>query len=130
MLAVYHVARVSVAARRWLPQPHSTSKMDRATDADLANKMANTINASARLRKTYTPVNIASARRADEARRISPLKGSKGSVASCKPKFTAAYRTAERREYGHRLFGAPRQSSKEGLKRASLAAVSTRPCVN
>jgi hypothetical protein len=38
------------------------------TDADLANKMANTINASARLRKTYTPVNIVSVRRVDEAR--------------------------------------------------------------
>jgi hypothetical protein len=38
------------------------------TDADLANKMANTIDASARLRKTYTPVNIVSVRRVDEAR--------------------------------------------------------------
>jgi hypothetical protein len=38
------------------------------TDADLANKMANTINASARLRKTYTPVNVVSVRRVDEAR--------------------------------------------------------------
>jgi hypothetical protein len=87
--------------RRWLPQPYSTSKMDRdfreireqvfgpdehrqvadmrcsgaveadaggTTDADLANKMANTINASARLRKTYTPVNVVSVRRVDEAR--------------------------------------------------------------
>jgi hypothetical protein len=34
----------------------------------LANKMANTINASARLRKTYTPVNVASVRWVDEAR--------------------------------------------------------------
>jgi hypothetical protein len=87
--------------RRWMPQPYSTSKMDRdfreireevfgaeehrqladmrrsgaveadaggTTDADLANKMANTINASARLRKTYTPVNVVSVRRVDEAR--------------------------------------------------------------
>jgi len=38
------------------------------TDADLANKMANTINASARLRKTYTPVNMVSVRRVDKAR--------------------------------------------------------------
>jgi hypothetical protein len=38
------------------------------TDADLSNKMANTINASARLRKTYTPVNVVSVRRVDEAR--------------------------------------------------------------
>jgi hypothetical protein len=38
------------------------------TDSDLANKMANTINASARLRKTYTPVNVVSVRRVDEAR--------------------------------------------------------------
>src|SRR5262249_41122262 len=38
------------------------------TDEDLANKMANTINASARLRKTYTPVNVVSVRRVDEAR--------------------------------------------------------------
>jgi hypothetical protein len=39
-----------------------------ADDADLSNKMANTINASARLRKTYTPVNVESVRRVDEAR--------------------------------------------------------------
>ena len=38
------------------------------TDADLSNKMANTINASARLRKTYNPVNVVSVRRVDEAR--------------------------------------------------------------
>jgi hypothetical protein len=38
------------------------------TDSDLANKMANTINAPARLRKTYTPVNVVSVRRVDEAR--------------------------------------------------------------
>src|SRR5262245_41020937 len=86
--------------RRWLPQPYSTSKMDRdfreiravvfgkdeqrqladmrrsgaveadaggTTDTDLSNKMANTINASARLRKTYKPVNVVSVRRVDEA---------------------------------------------------------------
>jgi hypothetical protein len=39
------------------------------TDADLSNKMANTISASARLRKTYTPVNVVSVRRVDEARK-------------------------------------------------------------
>lgn len=39
-----------------------------ATVEDLSNKMANTINASARLRKTYTPVNVVSALRVDEAR--------------------------------------------------------------
>jgi hypothetical protein len=88
--------------RRWLPQPYTTSKMDRdfrevraevfgkeehrqladmrrsgaveadaggTSDADLANKMANTIHASSRLRKTYTPVNLVSVRRVDEARR-------------------------------------------------------------
>jgi hypothetical protein len=38
------------------------------TDADLSNKMANTLSASNRLRKTYNPVNIASVRRVDEAR--------------------------------------------------------------
>jgi hypothetical protein len=38
------------------------------TDADLSNKMANTISASARLRKTYTPVNVVSVRRVDAAR--------------------------------------------------------------
>lgn len=35
---------------------------------DLSNKMANTIKASARLRKTYAPVNVPSVRRVDEAR--------------------------------------------------------------
>ena len=39
------------------------------TDADLSNKMANTIAASNRLRKTYTPVNVVSVRRVDEARK-------------------------------------------------------------
>jgi len=38
------------------------------TDTDLSNKMANTISASTRLRKTYTPVNVVSVRRVDEAR--------------------------------------------------------------
>jgi hypothetical protein len=38
------------------------------SDEDLSNKMANTINASARLRKTYAPVNVVSVRRVDEAR--------------------------------------------------------------
>jgi hypothetical protein len=39
-----------------------------ASGPDLSNKMANTISASNQLRKTYTPVNIASVRRADAAR--------------------------------------------------------------
>jgi hypothetical protein len=39
-----------------------------ASGADLSNKMANTISASNRLRKTYTPVNVVSVRRVDEAR--------------------------------------------------------------
>jgi len=87
--------------RRWLPQPYSTSKMDRdfrdvrtavfgkdehrqladmrrsgavegdaggAELTDQSNKMANTVAASSRLRKTYNPVNVVSARRFDEAR--------------------------------------------------------------
>jgi len=37
--------------------------------ADLSNKMANTINASARLRKTYTPVNVVSVRRVEARQR-------------------------------------------------------------
>jgi hypothetical protein len=36
--------------------------------ADLSNKMANTLAASTRLRKTYNPVNVVSVRRVDEAR--------------------------------------------------------------
>jgi hypothetical protein len=39
-----------------------------ASGPDLSNKMANTIGASNRLRKTYTPVNVVSVRRVDEAR--------------------------------------------------------------
>jgi hypothetical protein len=87
--------------RRWLPQPYSTSKMDRdfrevrkavfgikeerqladmrrsgavegdaggASLADQSNKMANTVAASSKLRKTYNPVNVPSVRRFDEAR--------------------------------------------------------------
>jgi hypothetical protein len=87
--------------RRWLPQPYSTSKMDRdfrevreavfgpdeirqladmrrsgavegdaggGTLTDQSNKMANTVAASSKLRKTYNPVNVASVRRFDEAR--------------------------------------------------------------
>jgi hypothetical protein len=38
------------------------------SDTDLSNKMANTIGASMRLRKTYNPVNVVSVRRVDEAR--------------------------------------------------------------
>ena len=40
-----------------------------ATLTDQSNKMANTISANARLRKTYNPVNVVSARRFDEARK-------------------------------------------------------------
>jgi hypothetical protein len=87
--------------RRWLPQPYSTSKMDRdfrevraavfgdneqrqladmrrsgavegdagaGSLTDQSNKMANSVAASSRLRKTYNPVNVVSARRFDEAR--------------------------------------------------------------
>ena len=36
--------------------------------ADQSNKMANTVSANNRLRKTYNPVNVASVRRFDEAR--------------------------------------------------------------
>jgi hypothetical protein len=36
--------------------------------ADQSNKMANTVAASSKLRKTYNPVNITSVRRFDEAR--------------------------------------------------------------
>jgi hypothetical protein len=88
--------------RRWLPQPYSTSKMDRdfrefrravfgpdeerqladmrrsgaveadagrASDSDLANKMANTIDKNQRLRKTYNPINVVvSVLRIDKAR--------------------------------------------------------------
>src|SRR5437868_4726220 len=35
---------------------------------DQSNKMANTVAASNKLRKTYNPVNVASVRRFDEAR--------------------------------------------------------------
>ena len=41
-----------------------------ASGTDLSNKMANTISASNRLRKTYTPVNVLSVRRVDEAREL------------------------------------------------------------
>ncbi|HEX3503770.1 MAG TPA: hypothetical protein VHU22_10305, partial [Xanthobacteraceae bacterium] len=44
-----------------------------ATPTDTSNKMANTLFASARLQKTYTPVNVASVRSFDEAR----LRGAK-----------------------------------------------------
>ena len=39
-----------------------------ASGSDMSNKMANTIGTSNRLRKTYTPVNVTSVRRFDEAR--------------------------------------------------------------
>jgi hypothetical protein len=45
-----------------------------ATLTDQSNKMANTIAANARLRKTYNPVNVASARRFDEARKTGAKK--------------------------------------------------------
>ena len=41
-----------------------------ATPADASSKMANTISASNRLRKTYNPVNVVSVRRFDEARKV------------------------------------------------------------
>jgi hypothetical protein len=41
-----------------------------STVEDQSNKMANTVNRNARLRKTYTPVNVPSIRRFDEARAI------------------------------------------------------------
>jgi hypothetical protein len=41
-----------------------------ATPADASSKMANTIAASNRLRKTYNPVNVVSVRRFDEARKV------------------------------------------------------------
>ncbi|TAI67638.1 hypothetical protein CWO89_02135 [Bradyrhizobium sp. Leo170] len=41
---------------------------------DQSNKMANTVEANKRLRKTYNPVNIASVRRFDEARAIGAKK--------------------------------------------------------
>jgi hypothetical protein len=45
-----------------------------ASTADLSNKMANTISASNRLRKTYNPVNVESVRRVDEARKNATRK--------------------------------------------------------
>jgi hypothetical protein len=39
-----------------------------ARPSDLSNKMANTLKASTRLQKTYTPVNVPSVIRFDEAR--------------------------------------------------------------
>ena len=47
----------------------SREKYGGATPADASSKMANTISASNRLRKTYNPVNIVSVRRFDEARK-------------------------------------------------------------
>jgi hypothetical protein len=63
-----------------------------ASDEDLSNKMANTIDVSRRLRKTYNPVNVVSVQRADEARK----RGSKAmreqsamkSVITRKPKVS------------------------------------------
>ena len=40
------------------------------TVTDQSNKMANTVSANNRLRKTYNPVNIASVRRFDDARAV------------------------------------------------------------
>ena len=45
-----------------------------ATDTDLANKMANTIDKNRRLRKTYNPVNVASVHRVDDAREVGRTK--------------------------------------------------------
>jgi hypothetical protein len=64
-----------------------------ASGTDLSNKMANTISASNRLRKIYTPVNVLSVRRVDEARELGrrnmteeqkPTK----SIISAKPKVS------------------------------------------
>jgi hypothetical protein len=41
-----------------------------STVEDQSNKMANTISANNRLRKTYNPVNLSSVRRFDEARAV------------------------------------------------------------
>jgi hypothetical protein len=39
-----------------------------------SNKMANTVDSNKQLRKTYNPVNVASARRFDEARAVGTKK--------------------------------------------------------
>jgi hypothetical protein len=44
------------------------------TVTDQANKMANTLSASNRLRNTYSPTNVASVRRFDEARAVGAKK--------------------------------------------------------
>jgi len=44
-----------------------------ATGTDLAAKMANTIDANSRLQRVYKPVNLASVRRLDNARKIGRL---------------------------------------------------------
>jgi hypothetical protein len=64
-----------------------------ASGTDLSNKMANTIGASNRLRKTYTPVNVLSVRRVDEARELARLKMTEEqrpikSVITAKPKVS------------------------------------------
>jgi hypothetical protein len=64
-----------------------------ASGPDLSNKMANTISASNRLRKTYTPVNVVSVRRVDEAREAGRRKMMEEhkptkSVISTKPKVS------------------------------------------
>jgi len=65
-----------------------------ASGTDLSNKMANTIGASNRLRKTYTPVNVLSVRRVDEARELVRLKDDRRtetdqkSVITAKPKVS------------------------------------------
>ncbi len=41
-----------------------------ATAADQSNKMANTVSTNNRLRKTYNPVNVPSARRFDDNRTV------------------------------------------------------------
>ena len=49
-----------------------------ASEADQSNKMANSIDANKRLRKTYNPVNVASVRRFDQARIAAPRNWNKG----------------------------------------------------
>jgi hypothetical protein len=75
-----------------------------ASPADASSKMANTIAASNRLRKTYNPVNVVSVRRFDEARKVgrkllreeqSPDKNPPKSVTTSAEKVS--HRAAKRR---------------------------------
>jgi hypothetical protein len=48
-----------------------------------SNKMANTVNGDARLRKTFNPVNVASVRRFDEAWAKGALDSGTAAVRNC-----------------------------------------------